>query len=181
MREKKTQFESVRILKKRWKDGTFSEILEDWRWILGYSARYKGAILFYVVLGILSTSFGLASSVAGKYLIDIITGYQTSKLAVLFLVMVGGQVFSLLFESLINRVSTKLSIDINNDIQADIFDKIIDADWMEISKYSNGDILNRLMAIFVRSAAMPSAGFRRLSSHFISWWRHLWSSCIMTG
>ena len=34
MREKKTQFESVRILKKRWKDGTFSEILEDWRWIL---------------------------------------------------------------------------------------------------------------------------------------------------
>ena len=57
MREKKTHFESVRILKKRWKDGTFSEILEDWRWILGYSARYKGAILFYVVLGILSTSF----------------------------------------------------------------------------------------------------------------------------
>ena len=52
MREKKTHFESVRILKKRWKDGTFSEILEDWRWILGYSARYKGAILFYVVLGI---------------------------------------------------------------------------------------------------------------------------------
>ena len=97
MREKKTHFESVRILKKRWKDGTFSEILEDWRWILGYSARYKGAILFYVVLGILSTSFGLASSVASKYLIDIITGYQTSKLAVLFLVMVGGQVFSLLF------------------------------------------------------------------------------------
>ena len=110
MREKKTHFESVRILKKRWKDGTFSEILEDWRWILGYSARYKGAILFYVVLGILSTSFGLASSVASKYLIDIITGYQTSKLAVLFLVMVGGQVFSLLFESLINRVSTKLTM-----------------------------------------------------------------------
>ena len=49
------------------------------------------------MLGILSTSFGLASSVASKYLIDIITGYQTSKLAVLFLVMVGGQVFSLLF------------------------------------------------------------------------------------
>ncbi len=158
MREKKTQFESVRILKKRWKDGTFSEILEDWRWILGYSARYKGAILFYVVLGILSTSFGLASSVASKYLIDIITGYQTSKLAVLFLVMVGGQVFSLLFESLINRVSTKLSIDINNDIQADIFDKIIDADWMEISKYSNGDILNRF-----------NGDIRTISSNAISW------------
>ena len=46
MREKKTHFESVRILKKRWKDGTFSEILEDWRWILGYSARYRERFCF---------------------------------------------------------------------------------------------------------------------------------------
>lgn len=85
MREKKTHFESVRILKKRWKDGTFSEILEDWRWILGYSARYKGAILFYVVLGILSTSFGLASSVASKYLIDILRVIRRVSLQCCFL------------------------------------------------------------------------------------------------
>ena len=36
-----------------------------------------------------------------------------------------------------------LSIDINNDIQADIFDKIMDADWMAITKYPYGDVLNR--------------------------------------
>ena len=52
-------------------------------------------------------------------------------------------VFSLGFESVINRISTKLGIAINNDIQADIFDKIVDADWLEISKYANGDVLNR--------------------------------------
>ena len=51
--------------------------------------------------------------------------------------------FSLGFESVINRISTKLGIAINNDIQADIFDKIVDADWLEISKYANGDVLNR--------------------------------------
>ena len=34
-------------------DGTFKEVLDDWRWIFTYSARYKGAIFFYVVLGIL--------------------------------------------------------------------------------------------------------------------------------
>ena len=136
-------FESLDILIGRWKDGTFSEIIDDWKWIFSYSARYKGAIAFYVVLGILSTSLGLVSSVASKYLIDIITGYKMEKLPFLIAIMVGSTVFSLVFDSVIGRISTRLSIDINNDIQADIFDKIVDADWLEINQYSNGDILNR--------------------------------------
>lgn len=136
-------FESLDILISRWKNGTFSEIIDDWKWIFSYSARYKGAIAFYIFLGVFSTSLGLVSSVASKYLIDIITGYQTSKLMIMLVIMVGSSLFSLLFDSVIGRISTKLSIDINNDIRADIFDKIVDADWMAINGYSNGDILNR--------------------------------------
>lgn len=136
-------FESLNILIAKWKDGTFGEIIEDWKWIFSYSKKYKGAILFYTLLGIFSTSMGLVSSVASKYMIDIITGYQTSKLWIMIVITLGSAVFSLVFSNLINRISTKLSIDINNDIQADIFDKIIDADWLEINKYSNGDVLNR--------------------------------------
>ena len=142
-KSKDAPFESLRILSERWKNGTFSEIIDDWKWIFGYSARYKGAIVFYTILGILSTSLGLVGSVAGKYLIDIITGYQIQKLLLLLCIMIGSTVFSLGFESVINRISTKLGIAINNDIQADIFDKIVDADWLEISKYANGDVLNR--------------------------------------
>ena len=140
---KNLSFESLDILISRWKNGTFSEIIDDWKWIFSYSARYKGAIAFYIFLGVFSTSLGLVSSVASKYLIDIITGYQTSKLMIMLVIMVGSSLFSLLFDSVIGRISTKLSIDINNDIQADIFDKIVDADWMAINGYSNGDILNR--------------------------------------
>ena len=68
-KSKDAPFESLRILSERWKNGTFSEIIDDWKWIFGYSARYKGAIVFYTILGILSTSLGLVGSVAGKYLI----------------------------------------------------------------------------------------------------------------
>lgn len=142
-KNQKLSFESLEILLGKWRDGTFSEILDDWKWIFSYSAKYKLAIAFYVILGIFSTTMGLVSSVASKYLIDIITGYQTEKLAMLAIIMIGSAVFSLAFESAINRVSTKLSIRINNDIQADIFDKIIDADWLSLSQYSSGDILNR--------------------------------------
>ena len=151
-------FESLDILIKRWKDGTFSEIIDDWKWIFSYSKRYKGAIIFYTLLGIFSTSMGLVSSVASKYMIDIITGYQTSKLWIMIAITVGSAVFSLVFSNVINRVSAKLSIYINNDIQADIFDKIIDADWLEINKYSNGDVLNRF-----------NSDVSTISSNAISW------------
>lgn len=155
---KNPAFESLDVLISRWKDGTFSEIIDDWKWIFSYSARYKGAIVFYVILGIFSTSMGLVSSIASKYMIDIITGYETSKLWVMILIMVGSTVFSLAFSSIISRISTKLSIDINNDIQADIFDKIVDADWLSLNKYSNGDILNRF-----------NGDIGTVSSNAISW------------
>ena len=155
---KNPAFESLDVLISRWKDGTFSEIIDDWKWIFSYSARYKGAIAFYVILGIFSTSMGLVSSVASKYMIDIITGYETSKLWGMILIMVGSTVFSLAFSSIISRISTKLSIDINNDIQADIFDKIVDADWLSLNKYSNGDILNRF-----------NGDIGTVSSNAISW------------
>ena len=141
--ENKAFFSSLSALKKRVKDGTFHEIIDDWKWILSYSKRYKGAIAFYVILGIFSSSLGMVASVASKYVIDVITGYQTEKLGLLIAIMLGSALFSLVFSSLINRVSTKRSININNDIQADIFDRIIDVDWKAIMDYQSGDILNR--------------------------------------
>ena len=142
-KEENAFFATLTQLRQRWKDGTFGEIIEDWKWIFGYSRRYWKAIVYYLFLGVFSTTLGLVSSVASKYLIDIVQGYQTDKLGILIGVMVGSSLFSLAFESIIGRVSLKLSIRINNDIQADIFDQIMDADWLAISRYSNGDILNR--------------------------------------
>ena len=156
--EKRAIFSSLHTLRMRWKEGTFGEILDDWRWIFTYSKRYKLAIVFYTLLGVFSTSFGIVSSIAGKYVIDIITGYQTSKLGLMVALMLGSALFSLLFGSLISRISAKLSIDINNDIQADIFDQIIDVDWKAIGAYSSGDLLNRF-----------NNDVRTVSSNAISW------------
>ena len=151
-------FESLRILINRWKDGTFQEIIDDWKWIFSYSKRYKGAIVFYIILGVFSTSLGLVGTVASKYMIDIITGYKFEKLGIMAALMIGSTVFSMVFGSIINRLTTKLSIYINQDIQADIFDKIIDADWMAINQYSNGDVLNRF-----------NSDVGTVSSNAISW------------
>lgn len=142
-KEHDSAFQSLSELKRRWKEGTFKEIWDDWKWIFTYSVRYKGVILYYLILGMISTSLGLVSSVAGKYIIDIVTGYQTDKLWVLIVLAVGSSLFSLTIGNYLGRLNLKLGINIGNDIQADIFGKIIDADWKSISKFSNGDVLNR--------------------------------------
>ena len=142
----RSSFDAAKALLASWNDGTFTEIVEDWKWIFTYSARYKGAIVFYVILGMVSTTLGLVSSIVSKYLIDIITGYQSDKFALLIGVMVGSSLFSLVIGSVLSRITLKLGININNAIQADIFDKIIDSDWLALDKYNNGDVLNRFNA-----------------------------------
>lgn len=133
----------VQTLLNKLDDGTFSDFFEDWKWIFSYSRKYTKVIICYTIIGIISSTLGLVSSVASKYMIDIITGYQFEKLWLVAVIMVSSMVVSLLFTSLVNRYSTKLSVYVNNDMQADIFDRIIDADWLSISQFENGDILNR--------------------------------------
>jgi len=125
------------------KDGSFQEIVDDWKWIFSYSKRYKWVIVYYTILGLIGSSLSVVSAIASKYLIDIITGYKTDKFLLLLGVMAGSSIFSLVINAFLSRISLKISIYINNDIQSDIFDKIIDADWLSINKYSNGDVLNR--------------------------------------
>lgn len=141
----RTLFGSVALgtLFHKWRDGTFRELLEDWRWILGFTKQYKWAVACYILLGVLSASFGLVSAVASKYTIDIITGYETSKLSLVVLIMVSSALVGILLRCLTSRVSTKISLHVNNDIQASIFDKVLDADWLALSKYPSGDVLNR--------------------------------------
>lgn len=137
-------FESLNMLMGHIKDGTFREVFEDWKWILGYSAKYKRAVLYYVLIGILSTTMSLVSGVAGKYMIDIITGYDVSRLWLMVSIMAVSALLGVLFQSVTSRICARLSIHIHNDIQADIFDKILDADWLALKQYSNGDIINRI-------------------------------------
>ena len=59
---------------------------------------------------------------------------------------------------MLNRVNTKLQLKIHHEIQADIFDKIMDSDWLSISNYRSGDILNRF-----------SNDVRTVSGNAVSW------------
>ena len=124
-------------------DGTLKEFIEDWKWIFGYSKKYRGAICWYTFTGILGSTFGLVSAVLTKYMIDVIVNKKVGQLWLMALLMVGSTLISIGFSALVNRMSTKISIQVNNDIQADIFGKLMDSKWMSLNAYASGDLLNR--------------------------------------
>ncbi len=124
-------------------DGTFTDFIKDWKWIFSFSKKYKWIIVLYTIVGIIGSSLGLGSAYVGRMLINIIVDKQTEKLWLLVAIMLGTTAFSLVTSSISSRIFTKISIYVNNDIQAQIFDRIIDAKWSDLSKYPSGDLLNR--------------------------------------
>ena len=103
--------ETLRILLEKWKNGTIAEMFDEWKWILGYTGKYKKAICLYVFLGILSTVSALVSAIASKQLIDTVTGIYASRIIPVAVIMVAMAVFSVCLNSLISRISLKISIE----------------------------------------------------------------------
>ena len=127
----------------RFYDGTFKDFAGDWKWIFGFSKKYRWIIVLYTVIGVLGSTMSLGASWLGRWLINIIVGKETDKVWLLLGSMIGMTVFSLIISSVNSRIFARISIYVNNDIQAKIFDSIIDARWKELSRYPSGDLLNR--------------------------------------
>lgn len=136
--------EALGTLLHSWRDGTFSEIWADWRWIWGYTRRYRRAVWAYTALGVASATLALVSAVASKYSIDIITGHHADRLWYVVTVMVASALLGLLLRSATSRISTKISLRVNNDIQAEVFDRLLGADWQSLNDFPSGDLLSRL-------------------------------------
>lgn len=135
--------ESLKIIIAKIKDGSIKEMWDEFKWMMRYAQNYKKEILFYIFLGMFSTVMTLVSSIASKELIDVVTGHNVSKAPLMAVIMISMALFSLFFNSIMSRITIKINIRIQNDIQADMFDKIIGVNWLDLSRFPSGDILNR--------------------------------------
>lgn len=137
--------ESLKILWKKIKDGSIREMWEEWKWIYAYGRQYKREIVLYILLGMIGTVMNLAGSVASKNLIDIVTGVQKNRILPMAVLMVVMAVCAILFQAATSRISARISIKILNDVQADIYEKLMRVNWLDLSQYASGDILNRFV------------------------------------
>lgn len=136
--------EFVKKVIKKIKDGTVKEMYHEAKWIYSYIRNYKMVVVFYIVLGIVGTFMGLAGSIASKYLIDAVTGYDSGRIGIIISVILSMGLGGIAINAILSRISTKINVKVGNEIRADIYDKIINTDWESMSSYRSGDLLNRL-------------------------------------
>jgi len=134
----------IKRLKNKIKAGMLIEMWQEVNWMKQYVRRYWKAIVYYIFLGVLGTGMGLSGSVASKYLIDAVTGYDSTNISFIISVIICMALGNIIIKAVSNRFSTKINLKVNNELQADVYDKIMSTDWEAMSEYHSGDLLNRL-------------------------------------
>ena len=135
--------EFIAMVRNKIKDGTLRTVWQDWKWIWSFSRKRWVSVALYALFGVLSSGLGLAAGVVSKYMIDAIVAMDLSRLLLYCCLLVGSAGLGVAFQSMTSRFSAKLSINMLCDVQATVFDSLMDADWMALSKYPTGDLLNR--------------------------------------
>lgn len=126
------------------KEGYLKEIYRETVWMYQYAKRYWLSICFYVFAGVFSTVMGLGSSVVSKYLIDAVTGVRKDRIILFAILIICMTAAGIISNAIISQISARINVGVQNEIQADIFQKIIHTEWKELQSFRSGDLLNRL-------------------------------------
>ncbi|MBQ4536577.1 MAG: ABC transporter ATP-binding protein [Lachnospiraceae bacterium] len=127
----------------RIKAGRLTEMWQQTKWIYQYARKHWPAMIFYTLLGMSGTVVALVSSWISKDLVDIITGYETGRLATTFCMMIGINIGNTLINQVSHYMSSKISMRVDAEIKSDIFSKILVTDWESLTEYHTGDLLTR--------------------------------------
>ena len=120
------------------------EMLQELEWLRRYSKSYRKEILWYIFVGILGTAVSLIGSVLSKYIIDAVTGFNATGITIALAVFVWMQLSQIVIRAISSRINTKVSIRVNQQITAHLYDKLLVTDWESLSAYHSGDLLTRI-------------------------------------
>ena len=131
-------------LKQKIAEGWLKELAAQIRWMGRYFRRFRMTVVIHILLGIAGILMGLGSSVASKYLIDAVVGHDTGVIGAAIAWMIGMMLGKIGLKALSSRIGAILNIKVHNEIQADVYQKILFADWQSLEEFRSGDLLNRL-------------------------------------
>lgn len=127
----------------RIKEGRLQEMWKQTVWMYQYVRRHWHAMVLYTLIGMTSTVVSLLGSVVSKDLVDIITGHESGVLVQTFAVMIGLNIGNAVISQLSSYASSKISLKVDAEIKADIYEKILVTDWESLTGYHTGDLLTR--------------------------------------
>lgn len=122
---------------------TGAKYIKRFNWIYGYGRKHLWGIGIFTVIGMSGALVSVFSSLVSRDLVDIITGHKTGALLKSFLIMIALQLLTITVNNISAYINSKISIRVENDIKADIYDKIMITDWESLMKYHSGNVLSR--------------------------------------
>lgn len=133
-----------KLLNRLFRSRNIKEVIREYTWLSRYSLHYRGEILWYILIGLLGTVLSLGGSILSKFIIDAVTGFDSGgiMLAVVFFILM--QLFQILISAISSRISTRIGLRVNQEITAQVYDKLLSSDWESLSAYHSGDLLTRV-------------------------------------
>lgn len=136
-------------MKKIWdklREGYLQEMCQELGWIYRYARRYRGQIALYIALGLLVAGLGLGGSLLSRTLTTAVVGAHRAlgEVAALAAGYVLLGLVALGLSALNSRISTKVNLKIQNEMQADVFRRFLQADWSALQAFHSGDLLSRV-------------------------------------
>lgn len=121
-----------------------AEMMREFSWLSRYGLHYKKEMLWYLLVGILGTAASLTGSILSKRIIDAVTGFNANGIFVALIFFIMMQLSQIVIHAISSRINTKVSIRVNQEITAQVYDKLLITDWEALSRYHSGDLLTRV-------------------------------------
>lgn len=122
----------------------FRSLGSEWKWLLRYASKYRLQIVFYVIIGLLSTAMGLGASVASKYLIDSVITRNGDTILRSAVIAVALGIAQILIGAGVSRLAGIVGTRISTEIRAGVYEHITYSKWEDVRKYHSGELLNRI-------------------------------------
>lgn len=114
------------------------------KWIFKNARKFLPALAALTVVGALLSSFGVALALLSRDVIDVATGGLSGSLAQKGLVLALLIVLQLLMQVIYSLISINVSGRLKMLLRNRLFSLLLGKDWMSVSTYHSGDLLNRI-------------------------------------
>lgn len=122
----------------------FRSLGKEWKWLFKYISKYRVQIIFYIIIGLISTAMGLGVNIAMKYLIDSVVSHNNETIIKSAALAISLGLTQLIVSAIVSRISSVVGTKVSNEIRESVYEHITFSKWEDIGKYHSGDLLNRI-------------------------------------
>lgn len=122
----------------------FKENKEIAKWLYKIGINYKGYIFGFMVINLITMLMSLASSIAGRFVVDTATNFSSDLFFKYIIIMLSTTVVSIIISSVTGMFSSYVNEKFAFGIRAKMYDNVQRSEWYSLKKFHSGDMLSRL-------------------------------------